>query len=559
MRIFIFKKKTIAGLFLLIIALLLIPIIAPFFHRGFFPTHDDVQTVRIFESYQAIKFGGFPLRWSSGLLYGHGYPLFIFYPPLPYLIGAGFVFLGANFLIATKIVFLLAFFLGALGMFLLIKDLFGKIPALTAAIVFSYAPYRAVDVYVRGNLAEFFAFSLFPFVLWTNWRLLKNRSFVWLPLFSLSLALLSLTHNISFVLFIFFLGLFNLIVFLDLDEKKTKVLKVFGGVLLAAMLSCFFWLPLINETQFVNLGNFSSYPYEQYFVELKQLWDSPWGYGGFLKEQPMSLQIGKTLIIFSITAFVLGFFRKRDFIKKMLFLFTSTFFFSILMTTKYSSLIWKNLPFLAFFQFPWRFHLLITFCGAVLNSLLVYYLDKNFKKRKVRDLVIYGFAVVVIILTIIENYGFFRPKLYWRPLSVSETTTWDDEYLPRWVKIKPKNYEGEKIKIIDGKGEIKNTEWGYLKKDFIFIGEKESSVELAHIYYPGWKAFVNGEKKEIDYQNDRGLMRLQLPEGRSFVQVRFLRTPVRLIAEIISTIGLFILVFLFFNGFKKCRIDLKHK
>jgi len=561
MRIFAFnKKKIIEVLFLLAVILSVIPIIIPFFHKGFFPTHDDVQVGRIFEMFQALKYGSFPPRWASGLLFGHGYPLFVFYSPLTYYLGALLVFTGANFLVATKIVFLMAFFLGAIAMYLLVKEMFGRLPGLVASVLFSYAPYKAVDVYVRGNLPEFLSLSLFPLVLWFNWRLLKSKNSIWLPLFALSLALLFLTHNISFVIFSFFLAVFNLVIILGQKEKKEMFIKAIGGGLLALLISSFFWAPLLAETKLVKLSS-QPWPlsYDKFFLTYKQLWSSPWGFNGFHEPQPMSLQIGKTFIVFSILAFLIGLFRKYDLHKKAWLFFSGFFFFSVFMTTFPSNFIWKALPFLAFFQFPWRFHILITFCGSVLIATIVYYLGQIMVQKKWAKILVGLVALMIIGLVVFENYRFFKPKLYWEPLAVSETTTWDDEYLPVWVKVKPKDYEGEKVKVVEGEGEIKEINWGYLEKDFIFLAKKESVVELAHIYYPGWKAFVNGEEEKIDYGNERGLMKLKLSEGQNLVKFKFLRTPLRLTSEIASLIGLLTTTFLFVKFFFKKKTKPKRK
>jgi len=561
MRIFAFnKKKIIEVLFLLAVILSVIPIIIPFFHKGFFPTHDDVQVGRIFEMFQALKYGSFPPRWASGLLFGHGYPLFVFYSPLTYYLGALLVFAGANFLVATKIVFLMAFFLGAIAMYLLVKEMFGRLPGLVASVLFSYAPYKAVDVYVRGNLPEFLSLSLFPLVLWFNWRLLKSKNSIWLPLFALSLALLFLTHNISFVIFSFFLAVFNLVIILGQKEKKEMFIKAIGGGLLALLISSFFWAPLLAETKLVKLSS-QPWPlsYDKFFLTYKQLWSSPWGFNGFHEPQPMSLQIGKTFIVFSILAFLIGLFRKYDLHKKAWLFFSGFFFFSVFMTTFPSNFIWKALPFLAFFQFPWRFHILITFCGSVLIATIVYYLGQIMVQKKWAKILVGLVALMIIGLVVFENYRFFKPKLYWEPLAVSETTTWDDEYLPVWVKVKPKDYEGEKVKVVEGEGEIKEINWGYLEKDFIFLAKKESVVELAHIYYPGWKAFVNGEEEKIDYGNERGLMKLKLSEGQNLVKFKFLRTPLRLTTEIASLIGLLTTTFLFVKFFFKKKTKPKRK
>ncbi|HSA83405.1 MAG TPA: hypothetical protein VLF20_00780, partial [Patescibacteria group bacterium] len=67
--------------------------VAPFFLPGFFPMHDDTQVARVFEMHKALIDGQFPVRWVADLGYHYGYPIFNFYAPLAYYIGAFFMVL----------------------------------------------------------------------------------------------------------------------------------------------------------------------------------------------------------------------------------------------------------------------------------------------------------------------------------------------------------------------------------------------------------------------------------------------------------------------------------
>ena len=79
--------------------------IKPFLASGFFPMHDDTQPSRVFEMANALNDGMFPVRWSENLGFGFGYPIFNFYAPLAYYIGAVFYLAGLNPLDATKVIF----------------------------------------------------------------------------------------------------------------------------------------------------------------------------------------------------------------------------------------------------------------------------------------------------------------------------------------------------------------------------------------------------------------------------------------------------------------------
>ena len=75
---------------LLVLILICLPAFALLFQRGYFSMHDDLQATRQLELNKCFVDGQVPCRWVPDLGYGFGYPLFNYYPSLPYLIGQPF-------------------------------------------------------------------------------------------------------------------------------------------------------------------------------------------------------------------------------------------------------------------------------------------------------------------------------------------------------------------------------------------------------------------------------------------------------------------------------------
>ena len=123
--------------------------VAPFFQSGFFYVHDNTQVARVFEMHQALRDGMFPVRWVSDLGYGYGYPIFIFYAPFSYYVG-GFFNLFTDSLTATKIMMVVGTLLSGVFMYLFAKEFWGKPGGVISALLYLYAPYHAVNIYVRG-------------------------------------------------------------------------------------------------------------------------------------------------------------------------------------------------------------------------------------------------------------------------------------------------------------------------------------------------------------------------------------------------------------------------
>lgn len=540
---------------LIIVLLLQIPLILPFFHRGFFPSHDDVQVTRIFEMFQSLKFGDFPPRWSANLLFGYGYPLYIFYGPLPYLIGAFFAFIVPNFLLATKFVFVLSFFIGPIGVYFLTKEWWGKLPALIASAAFSYVPYRPVDVFVRGNLGEFFSFSLFPLVFFFNWKFLTARQTdqkKWGIVFCLFLFFQEISHNISCFIFFFFLLIFNLFYVGFFIKKKEdrfeKVIWLSVILILSLSMAAFYFIPLFYETRFVLVGQFRDSPYQEYFLTLKKLWNSPWGWGGYTDVgNAVSLQLGKVVVIISLFTVLLNNFIKTNH-RRLINFFVFCAIFLIFMELSISDFIWSRVTLLHFFQFPWRLHILITLFLSILCGGFFFLFQQKIRK----PIILAGVCLVVLSLFIIENVGFFKPRIYWNAPSVSETTTWNDEYLPKWVKVKPKDYAGEKVIFIGEKGTVLDLTWGYLRKEFTVQTTKDAKLKISHVYYPGWEASIDNNKSEIKYNNPGGLMEVSVPKGKHKIAFVFKRTAWRYLADVVSVVGITIFLLLIIKEvFKK--------
>jgi hypothetical protein len=495
--------------------------------------------------FQSIKYGGFPSYWNSGLLFEFGYPLFSFYPPLVYLIGSFFVSLGINYLVSTKLVFIVGFVLGAGGIFLLAKKIFkSDAIAFVSTVAFSLAPYRAVDVYVRGALAEFFAFSIMPWVIWLNICFWEEKSFKnkrWIQLlFSLSLAVLILTHNLSALILLFLIIPLN--VYYLLTTKKNAVsnlFKVFLSGVMALILTCFYWLPVFIESPLVRLGSFSNYRYDKHFQTIAQLWNSSWGFKGSNEVGGMSLMLGKTIIVFSLLAIIINNLKKTK-IRGLINTLASIAVVLIFLETSVSFPIWERMTFLHFLQFPWRLHMLISIILSLLAGSVLYFLGRHNKPIWI------SVFLFIVVCAVSENLKYFRQAVFSDEPFAAETTTWNDEYLPVWVIKKPTNCAIDKVWVSSGSGEISKIEWGYLEKRFVFESKVRSTIVIAQVYYPGWQASINDKNTEIKYKNMQGLMTIETPPGKNSISFVFQKTLYRQLSLYISLAGLiFALIFVF--------------
>ena len=262
------------------------------YRPGFFHIHDWTQGARIAEMGRALNEGQFPVRWSANFGYGFGMPLFNFYAPLPYYLGGLLYNLGLNLVVCLKILYLLPTFLAMLGAFKLGKKISGTWAGIILAAAYTLAPYRAVNLFVRGAVSEAWAMAFMPWVLNAIFALLKNfkkkiNSKPKYLILVLSLVGIFLSHNLTAMIFIPLSGLLAFILFLEEENWSLKntlkdIVPVFLIYLLSAALSAFYLLPAVMEKNDTIIDIiFSGYfHYSNHFLYIRQFLKPNWQYGG---------------------------------------------------------------------------------------------------------------------------------------------------------------------------------------------------------------------------------------------------------------------------------------
>jgi len=561
---------------LIIIFLLSVIICIPFLKPGFYTVHDDQQIARLFLFNQSLFAGQFPPRWVDSLGFGFGYPLFLFYPPFVYILGEVFHLFGFGFITSIKLVFFSSILFSGITMYLFAKEHFGKLAGLIGALFYIMVPYRALDVYVRGALAESFSFAWLPLILWSFYKLEKTKNILYLFLSSTFLALLMITHNLIFLPFTIILFIYLSFQIILSNNKIKSVLLYLASIIFALSLSAFFWMPAILEKKhtivdqilLTELANFKIH-----FVYPQQLWNWPWGFGGSAPglADGISFKIGKIHIISSVAVFLLSlaFLVNNKFkFKKSNFVIINTFIlflFSAFMTTNYSEFIWNLIPQLAYLQFPWRFLIFTSLFSSYLAAALIYQL-----KLPIIKLVV---SLVLLSLVFVPNFKLFKPQFYRVDLTDQKATSDHEinwyvssssfEYIPKGVELKksklrtsfPNITENElpktKIESINNLAQMNISDSSPGKLLFTVNTPQETSLKVNIFNFPGWQAKVDNEKTQIHDDNKLKLITLNIPKGIHQISLEFENTRIRTFANLISILSLLILVALFCKKWMK--------
>ena len=261
----------------------------------------------------------FPVRWSQNFGFGFGMPLYQFYGPLPFYLGGLIYWLSDNLLLSIKALFVLSNALTLVGAYLLGRKLFQNSWAgVAVSAALTLAPYRALNLYIRGAISETWGIMAVPWILWAVLKTIKGerRGWFWLVV---SLATLFLSHNLSVVMFAPVITAFTLIAVLKEQLAKNNfewkdvismLLPVVGSLMLALAISTFYLIPAFFEKNLTKVDHYilsDYFDFHLHFLYLRQFFKSFWGFGGsqWGPDDPISFFLGWGQIAATVVSLVL--------------------------------------------------------------------------------------------------------------------------------------------------------------------------------------------------------------------------------------------------------------
>lgn len=519
---------------LIIIAILILGLVGSYrlFRPGYPSMQDDMHVFRLQQYTQCINDHQLPCRRITEGGFGYGYPLFNFYSPLPYSIAHLFHSLGASYLDSIKLVLILTSLIRPIGMFLFSRLFFGNIGGLVSATLFSLAPYQALNSYVRGSIAENLAISLTPFIFWA---IKSDRKLT----VSALVLFLSLSHNLTL------LYVSPLIFIFIIWQKKFKshLLHIVLGYLLAS----FFLIPAFFEKSYTTVETMTQgyFDFHLHYTTLNQLFlSSFWGFGGSVwgDKDGMSFQVGYLQwIIPLITIVLLVFSRKVVQYRSAILIFFIGFFFLFLTHNK-STLIWEKVPFLAYYQFPWRFIGPAITCFSFMSGSIT---------KVVSPKVLY----LIFPLTLVLNFSYFKEDIWYSSLTDTEKLSPPNmiaqsgaglrDYWPKYGNNFPNEYNNNQPQFISGSGTLQSFNKNSLGLNTSLLIDSDSAiVKLPIVFFPNFKLKVNQEPHHFSIDKELGLVNVELSSGQNNLELTFTNTPIRTISNIISLVSLGIFIYL---------------
>lgn len=549
----------------------------PLFHPTFFRLHDFVHAARIVEIVLAVKDGNFPVSWTSDFGYGYGMPLFEFYAPLPYYTGAIFYALGFKVVTAVKFLFAICSILTFAGMYRLGKHLYGRAAGILAAVALTLAPYRALNLYVRGALSEAWGIMALPWVLLGVVLVIKQKKHGWWTLLA-GLVMLLLSHNITTLIFIpfslVFAGSYWLMTWPAALQVNMK--NVFGRGLrlirlgliyaLGLGLASFYIFPALIEKDYTRVNQiFGGYfAYVNHFLYIRQFFIPNWGYGGSAPWPNDGISfflgygqlLGLGVVIVGLMIAIVTWMKSRWLQTQHVKLLTknstliwlpalclSLFLLAGFMTLFKSQKIWDAIPVMVTVQFPWRFLSIMILFLALLVGMSSLYIKRKFLR--------YLYIASLSLFMIITNAPYFRPEKY---LSSNDDYYYTDRnlirkqmssILPDYI---PKQMPAEFPAVLVGQVLMKNPDGATVSasaektqlKSVTASVKAPTQFDFAIADYPGWQVYID-QQLVTKKQGVIGNLAVMVPAGQHQVEAKFTETPIRHESNLISMVSWLIL------------------
>lgn len=529
------KEKLTIGL-LLIIAGVIVSL--PLFGNTLFsvPVQDTFfHTQRIWSIKNALAEGQFPVRIYSEIYDGYGYGASLFYPDIFLYFPAILCLLGCPLVVSYNIFLIVINFATiAIAYYSYSSVSKSQIVGALAAVLYSLSTYRLLDLYTRGAMGEYLALIFCPLA-FCGLTLVKRGEYRKWWVLALAYTGLLQSHMLSFAMMAVVAVLYALVHIKDFLNKRA-IFAVVKAVFAVFLLNAWFLIPLLQVSGMNVIAFLGTDSFWQTDASLIQLFDvlflSAGGHevytSGIADSMPKTpgvmLLLGAILAVFALVLYydrISGEERKRIWgclIPGALAALMITNLFPWTIVQRITAL--RN--FFEKFQFMWRFNILAVLFLSLAAAYGFYYFfmpentggeAKEIDKYKV--VVVITMAVCVSALIFLnqfikqaDQYGNeqvmengFMDRLYVVPGFPYDITEEIDSNL----------LSVEYSDIIRGS---RSFSCDYACGSFEVTGEEEPYIEVPLTYYPGYKAYIDGEEAETEC-SIWGVIRVYLPEDNT--------------------------------------------
>jgi len=492
-------------------------------------TGDFTHHIQIASAYfESIQNGVLIPDWVLRENHGYGAVTVRFYPPLFHCSLAAFKLIFGTWHFAFFATLTFWSFVGGLGVFVWMRDIQGSRGlALASASLFSLAPYHLNQLYNSSMLGEFVAVSILPFCFLFARRICIGGRIPNVLGFAISLALLILSNLPQTIIGILCIGLYVLFYLSRENVFRALTSLIVAGVLGLA-LSSFYWIRMVTEMSWISVSHSSgdpAYDYKNHFLLNGLGLDAQGAWFASL------MFVGSVVIVIG-ALIVTG--KYRDlFGSKDLLSVGTLFIFASFMLLPISKPIWDNVDLLQRIQFPWRFLSVISLASSMLLAWAIGSVNAETWRSK-RPVVLVLSGMVLILATfsfkqVILAATYMEPHEFNNFPERVETDVGLEHFRPVWSN--DQTFKTQDLVVAGNRG-ISIRQWDGPDREFIVSEGEPMTARIAVLYYPHWRALINGQS--VPVKSVDGALSIDLPSISSEVKLAFVEPSYSLASRYVS-------------------------
>jgi 6-pyruvoyl-tetrahydropterin synthase related domain len=494
-------------------------------------------------------------RWAEWANWGFGEPRFIFYPPASWMLGAAF---GSvlPWKLAPGIFIWLCLMVAGMAMWRLAREWLPGPQAIATGVLYAVNPYHIVDAYYRSDFAELLASALFPLLVWSAWRLIRDG---WraVPLLATVVGAIWLSNAPAAVIATYSLAL---LIFSGCVASRSikPILPGSAGMAAGFGLAALYILPAAWEQRWVQISEVISENLHPFKNFLFAHGDDP---EFVLFNWKVSSIAAGVILITGIAGVFMA--RQRKYFREFWWMLMALGAASVLLMFPLSAALWRHLPKLQFVQFPWRWLLPVDFVFAFFVAAAISRARRPWawwlavaiaivatETAIVHDCWWAGKDVVILADGIRSGHGYEGTSEY-APLGTDRfqlpgTPPDSGDETPQ--AIGPPNpriakQDEDSGDIVPAAGVRLHVEqWTAERK--LFSAETHADVTLALrlVNYPAWEIQADGAMVRPELMPDTAQLLVPLLAGAHQIEVRFRRTWDRTLGDAISMITALVLI-----------------
>ena len=511
---------------------------------------------RILSISDALRGGYFPVRIHFRLLHGYGFANSIFYGDIFLYFPAVLYNMGMSIQMAYKVYLIAVNFGTALITYWCMNKITNNYKiALFGSLVYTLAPYRITNVFIRGAVGEYTAMMFLPLICYGFihiYDMPDDQKGKWKDSLPLAIGLTGciLTHILSVEMLALFIAAFCILNFKK-TFAKNRFFLLLKTLIITVFINIWFIIPLLDYNLSSSFKISEYKPLMRFNLNLSEIFTV------FFKSVDSSFFLGAPFVIASVIYLILYIRGKNELcLSKKISWFMGFGWFAVFMTSCYFP--WELLrnisvtvyDFFAAIQFSWRYLSIATVMLTFLTVLISDYLNrKGDKKSNTVFMTLISVFCLVPILMFYPNYATYYDKnTYYSVDNISSDYIMDDFYLPAGTDTALLTLTGP----TSTDEELAVESWTEKNHRFEIVCNNSSDeskiLQLPLINYKGYVAYDIDSNEILEIVNsENNTLNVKVPKQYSgTVKVEFKEPSYWRFAEIISLLSIIIYLILCF-------------